>query len=139
MSENLPRLDDDDLPTAVTEGIRVTVRTRFLPERSKPMANQYLFAYEIAIENEGEEPAQLLTRHWIITDANGQVEEVRGDGVVGEQPELDPGQGFSYTSFCPLATETGVMTGSYGMVRPDGRKFDVVVPDLELGRPYVVN
>ena len=139
MAEKDEQDEQEILPTATTEGIRVTVRTRYLPERSKPMANQYVFAYEITLENEGEEPAQLMTRHWIIFDADGRKQEVRGEGVVGEQPLLEAGDEFSYTSFCPLSTSWGSMRGTYGMVRPDGRTFDAVIPEFILGEPEVVN
>jgi len=126
-------------PEAVTEGIRIAVRTVFVPERSNPEGGVYFFAYQVTIANEGDEPAQLLTRHWIISDAVGNVEEIAGDGVVGETPLIDPGESYSYTSFCPLRTETGTMEGTYGMVRPDGRRFDAVIPKFTLEEPYLIN
>ncbi len=124
---------------AVTEGIRITVRTTFVPERSNPRENYFFFAYEVTLRNEGDEPAQLLTRHWIITDARGHIEEVVGDGVVGESPFLNPGDEYSYTSFCPLRTETGTMHGTYGMVRPDGSQFNARIAPFALIEPYTIN
>jgi ApaG protein len=124
---------------AVTQGIRISVRSAFVPERSNPRDNYFLFTYEVTIANDGERPARLLTRHWIITDAAGEVQEVEGDGVVGETPYLEPGDSFTYTSFCPLRTETGTMEGSYGMVRPDGERFDAVIPTFTLVEPYTIN
>jgi ApaG protein len=127
------------VPEAVTEGIRVSVRSAFVPERSNPHDSYYFFAYEVTIANDGDEPAQLTTRHWIITDSDGNVEEVVGDGVVGESPYLGPGESFTYTSFCPLRTEMGTMHGTYGMVRPDGRGFDAAIPKFTLVEPYTIN
>jgi ApaG protein len=124
---------------AVTEGVRISVRTAYLPERSNPGEGLYLFTYEVTIANEGDEPVQLLTRHWIITDANGTTEEVVGPGVVGETPNLAPGEAFTYSSFCPLRTETGTMHGTYGMVRPSGRRFDATIPRFTLTEPYTIN
>lgn len=124
---------------AVTEGIRITVRTAYVPERSNPGSSYYFFAYEVTIANEGTEPAQLLTRHWIITDANGNVDEVAGEGVVGDTPNLEPGEAYTYTSFCPLRTDSGTMHGTYGMVRPDGRSFDATIPQFTLIEPYTIN
>jgi ApaG protein len=124
---------------AVTQGIRVTVRSAFLPERSSARTRQYVFAYTVTIANEGGEPAQLVTRHWIITDGNGNVQEVRGDGVVGQQPALAPGESFEYTSGCVLETPHGTMRGSYQMVRPDGRRFDAEISPFLLSQPTAVN
>ena len=127
------------MPESTTEGICISVRTAFVPERSNPRDSYFFFAYEVTIANEGDEAAQLLTRHWIITDGDGNVEEVVGDGVVGEQPYLAPGESYTYTSFCPLRTETGTMHGTYGMVRPDGRTFDALIPRFTLVEPYTIN
>lgn len=124
---------------AVTEGIRITVRSMYVPERSNPASSYWFFAYEVTIANESDEPAQLLTRHWIITDGDGAVEEVVGDGVVGETPLLAPGEAFTYTSFCPLRTESGSMQGTYGMIRPDERKFDAIIAPFTLTEPYTIN
>lgn len=124
---------------AVTDGIRVQVRSMFVPERSDPSQGEWFFAYRVRIENQGDQPAQLVSRHWIITDANGHVEEVRGPGVVGEQPLLQPGQSFEYTSACPLTTPFGTMEGSYQMVASSGRKFDATIAPFSLAEPAAVN
>lgn len=124
----------------VTEGIRVHVRSAYAPERSRPLENQWFFIYTIRISNEGTETVQLLRRHWIITDANGRVEEVEGPGVVGEQPVLAPGQSFEYTSACPLGTRFGTMHGSYTMVRRrDRSEFPVEVAPFALSEPHAIN
>jgi len=121
---------------ATTESIRVRVEPQFLPERSDPDRNVYFWAYRIEIANEGRSPAQLLSRYWRIIDANGHMEEVRGPGVVGEQPVLEPGETFVYTSGVPLATTSGLMSGSYTMVDDTGRTFDVEVPAFSLDTPF---
>jgi len=121
--------------SALTDGIRVTVRAQFLAEQSAPEKSRYVFAYTVAIANEGGEPAQLRTRHWIITDGRGKIEEVKGDGVVGEQPRLAPGQRFQYTSGCVLATPVGTMHGTYQMHRDDGSWFDAVIAPFSLVMP----
>ena len=108
------------MSTALTRGIRVTVRSQYIPERSSPKGGQYAFAYTVRIANEGPATAQLRTRHWIITDGDGKVQEVRGEGVVGEKPILKPGQAFEYTSWCMLATPHGSMRGTYQMTAEDG-------------------
>lgn len=118
--------------SATTEGIRVTVKPEYWPERSKPEAGQFAFMYTVEIANEGTEPAQLRTRHWLITDANGKVEEVRGEGVVGKQPRLAPGEKFEYTSWAMLRTPFGTMRGSYQMVRPGGRQFEARIAEFAL-------
>src|SRR5262245_55884606 len=110
--------------TAVTEGIRVTVESTYVPEQSSPRGHRYVFAYTVRIVNEGQDEAQLKSRHWVITDAKGKVEEVRGAGVVGQQPRLRPGEKFEYTSGCVLETPRGQMKGSYQMDRPDGRRVE---------------
>jgi ApaG protein len=125
--------------TAVTEGIRVTAGSRYLEARSDPRQGRYLFGYTIRIANEGGESARLLSRHWVITNAAGSTQEVKGAGVIGEQPYLRPGEGFEYDSFCPLDTEFGTMQGSYQMVRDDGRLFDVEIAPFVLARPHAVN
>ncbi|MGH8220156.1 MAG: Co2+/Mg2+ efflux protein ApaG [Steroidobacteraceae bacterium] len=119
--------------------IRVDVQTTFMPGESDPGRAKYVFAYTITIRNEGANPARLLTRHWIITDANGRVQEVRGDGVVGEQPYLKPGQGFRYTSGAMIETPVGVMQGSYQMVADDGRKFDAPIAPFRLAMPGILH
>ena len=116
---------------AVTRGVRVSVETQFSPEHSTP-GSQWFFLYTITISNEGDEPVQLLSRHWIITDATGRVEEVRGPGVVGEQPVIEPGQAFEYTSGCPFSTPFGAMEGRYEMVTGAGERFDAAVGRFEM-------
>jgi ApaG protein len=124
---------------AVTEGIRVSVRSAYVSEQSVPLAKRYVFAYTVRIDNEGPEPAQLRTRHWIITDGGGNVDQVRGPGVVGQTPLLQPGQHFEYTSGCVLQTPRGEMRGSYQMQRPDGRMFDAVIAPFVLALPHSMN
>lgn len=113
--------------TATTEGVRVDVDPRFLPEQSDVPARQYYFAYRIRIHNESDAPVRLISRHWIIVDAFGRRQEVKGDGVVGQQPRLLPGEVHEYSSFCPLQAEWGTMEGTYQMRRDDGTTFDAVV------------
>ena len=121
---------------ATTDGIKVTVRPMFLKEQSEPAENHYVWAYNVTIENLGERTVQLVNRYWRITDANGIVQEVRGPGVVGEQPVLEPGEAFEYTSGTPLTTASGVMMGTYEMEGPDGAMFDVDVPAFSLDSPH---
>jgi len=117
----------------------VRVQADYAPERSNPARAEWFFLYTIRISNEGAETVQLLTRHWIITDGNGQVEEVRGPGVVGEQPILKAGESFEYTSGCPLATPFGVMKGTYQMITAGGERFDATVAPFTLSEPYTVH
>jgi len=124
---------------ARTRGVQVKVESVFVPEQSAPHSGRWFFAYTIRIANLGEETVQLISRHWIITDANGAVEEVRGPGVVGNQPVLRPGESFEYTSFCPLPTAFGTMEGTYQMVTPDGESFDARIALFELSEPMTVN
>lgn len=111
----------------VTDGIRVRAAAQFLPNESDPDRDQYLYVYRIAISNEGDRQAKLVSRHWIILDAENNRRDVRGPGVVGETPELEPGERFEYTSGCPLSTRWGTMEGSFQMVREDGTEFDAHV------------
>jgi ApaG protein len=127
------------LSSAITQGIRVSVTTHYVPEQSSPKAHRYVFAYTIRIANEGEGVAQLRSRHWVITDSNGKVEEVRGPGVVGQQPTLRPGEHFEYTSGCVLATPRGEMHGTYQMHRPDGTRFDATIAPFALSLPHTLN
>lgn len=120
----------------VTEGIRVSVQSYFLNDQSEPENSQYVWAYRILIENEGDIPVRLLTRHWTITDSKGHRQEVIGEGVVGEQPYLAPEQEFIYTSGCPLKTPSGFMQGSYEMEDADGRIFKVAIPAFSLDSPF---
>jgi ApaG protein len=119
--------------------IRVSVETSYLPEQSDPGSERYVFSYTITIQNDGEEAAKLLRRHWIITDANGKVQEVRGDGVVGEQPHLAPGQGFRYSSGAILETPVGTMQGSYQMVTDEGQNFDAPIAPFRLAMPGILH
>jgi len=127
------------MPDAVTNGIRVSVRSDYVPERSSPLEGHWFFSYTIRITNEGAETAQLMSRHWIITDANGEVQEVRGPGVVGSQPVLGPGEFFEYTSACPLPTPFGAMRGTYRMTTAGGSSFDVEIPSFPLSEPFAIN
>lgn len=124
---------------AVTDGLRVEAEARYSPEHSQPGANHWFFVYTIRISNEGTESCQLLSRHWIIRDATGRVEEVRGAGVVGEQPVLEPGDHFEYTSGCPLPTPFGSMEGSYEMARESGGRFDAQIARFELREPSAIH
>jgi ApaG protein len=119
--------------------IEIDVATRFLDEQSAPEADRYVFAYTIRIHNRGDVPARLISRHWIITDANGKVQEVRGPGVVGEQPWLRPGEEFEYTSGAVLETALGTMHGSYQMVADDGTEFDAPIAPFTLSIPRTLH
>jgi ApaG protein len=119
--------------------ITVAVLTRYIAEQSQPDADRYVFAYTIRIANAGSVAARLISRHWLITDANGKVEEVRGDGVVGEQPWLRPGEDFHYTSGAVLETPVGTMRGSYHMLADDGRHFDATIAQFTLSVPRTVH
>jgi ApaG protein len=113
----------------------VSVVPQFLAEQSNPDEDEYLFAYTVTVRNTGEVTAKLVSRHWIITDADGDVQEVRGLGVVGQQPLLKPGESFEYTSGCALATPVGTMKGAYQMVADDGTQFDAAIPEFLLATP----
>jgi ApaG protein len=119
--------------------IEVTVATRFLDDQSVPRENRFVFAYTVDIRNTGAVPAKLLSRHWVITDANGKVQEVRGDGVVGEQPRMAPGEAFQYTSGAVLETALGTMRGSYQMLADDGTRFDAPIPEFVLTIPRTLH
>lgn len=122
--------------TATTRSIKVSVNATWLPRESDPSQNRYFWRYDIEITNEGGETVQLMTRHWIIIDGHGHRKEVRGDGVIGEQPKLLPGATFSYASGTPLATDTGFMQGTYHMITDTGEGFDVEIPAFSLDSPY---
>jgi ApaG protein len=124
---------------AVTHNVRVEVESQYAPEHSQPFQNEWFFHYTVRITNEGDETVQLISRHWIITDATGHTDEVQGPGVVGEQPVLAPGESFQYTSGCPLRTSSGVMRGTYHMVDEDGGHFDVEIAAFALHEPYTVH
>lgn len=124
----------------VTRGVRIQVRPRFIPEQSDPDNGQWLFAYHITIRNQGGETVQLISRHWVITNGEGKVEEVRAPGVVGYQPVLKPGEEFEYTSGCPLTTPVGTMHGEFNMVVPgSGEKFDAKIEPFRLAVPKALN
>jgi len=119
--------------------LTVTVRTQYLPEQSEPERANYVFAYAITIKNTGQVTAQLISRHWIITDANNHIEEVRGLGVIGHQPLLQPGEQFEYTSGCALKTPHGTMIGSYFCVAEDGEQFEAKIPEFVLSLPRTLH
>jgi ApaG protein len=124
---------------AVTRNVRVAVRSEYAADRSRPQEQQWFFLYTITLTNQGTEIVQLLTRHWIITDGDGRIEEVRGPGVVGQQPILNPGESFTYTSGCPLGTSFGMMEGTYQMSTATGEHFDVKIAPFTLSEPYTVH
>jgi ApaG protein len=125
--------------TAITNGIRVSVSSVYVPSQSSPIEHRYVFAYTVRIANEGTETAQLRTRHWVITHGNGKIEEVRGPGVVGHHPVLRPGEHFEYTSGCVLETPRGTMQGTYQMSCPDGSSFDAEIATFGLELPHSLN
>jgi ApaG protein len=120
-----------------TRNVEVSVEPEFMSDRSEPDKSRYFWAYTVDILNRGTRTVQLMSRHWIIVDGNGRQEEVRGAGVVGEQPILKAGERFRYTSGCPLTTPSGIMSGTYRMVDEDGRGFDVVIPSFSLDSPHM--
>ena len=124
---------------ATTRGIRVQVWSEFVPDRSSPRDGSYLFQYHVQIANTGTDAAQLVSREFVITNADGEVERVRGQGVVGEQPVLPPGGSFEYTSFCPLKTAVGTMQGAYQMLTADGEQFDAVIAPFTLAVPQALH
>jgi ApaG protein len=124
---------------AVTDGVRVEVIARHAAENSRPDQGEWVFQYTVRITNQSSETVQLISRHWIITDAFEHVEEVRGPGVVGEQPTLAPGESFKYSSWCPLKTPTGMMHGTYQMVRPGGESFEIEIAPFGLKARYTVH
>ena len=127
------------MPNANKYRIEVEPVAQFIPEQSDPEVNRYLFAYTVTIRNVGEVPAQLVSRHWIITDAHNEVQEVRGLGVVGKQPFLKPGESFQYSSGSSLSTPVGTMKGTYQMVAEDGTHFDADIPEFTLAMPRVLH
>ena len=137
----MPDLHSPSAPIseAITNDIRVEVMSRYAPENSKPLQDEWIFQYTVRITNQGTETVQLISRHWIITDAFDHVEEVKGPGVVGEQPVLAPGESFKYSSWCPLKTPMGTMRGTYQMARPDGEQFDIEIAPFALKARYLVN
>ena len=136
---NLERQQNEFTSEAVTRGVRVRVVSRYSREQSHPEQNRWFFIYTVTISNEGEKTVQLLTRHWIIENADGEVDEVRGDGVVGEQPILEAGEAFEYSSGCHLSTPFGSMRGTYQMLVDDGATFDATIAPFTLSEPYTVH
>lgn len=129
----------DERPKMNAPEINVSVKPNYLPEQSRPLENRYVYSYTITISNRGDRPAQLLSRRWLISDANNDMQEVKGDGVVGEQPRLAPGEEYSYTSGVVLATESGTMEGSYQMQTDDGETFDTPIPLFALVPPNAIH
>lgn len=136
LDEDAPFRQTVGMYSAVTRDIQVTVLPEFVAERSDPDESQFFWAYTIEITNLGRTAVQLVARHWRITDGNGRCEEVKGPGVVGEQPALNPGDTFRYTSGCPLTTPSGIMEGTYQMIDEDGASFDVEIPAFSLDSPF---
>ena len=123
----------------VTDNVRVQVKPAFWPERSQPQNGQFAFTYSVTIVNEGQAPAQLQSRHWVITDASGRVEEVKGEGVVGKKPLLKPGERFEYTSWTRLATPRGRMRGTYFCMTDEARPFEAEIPEFELSQAHALH
>ena len=119
--------------------IEVSVKVTYLPDQSNISGSQYAYAYTITITNNGESGAQLRTRHWLIQDESGEVEDVIGEGVIGQQPHLSPGESFEYSSGAIISTVTGSMKGSYGMINDQGQRFDAVIPEFTLSEPYTLH
>jgi len=124
---------------ALTRGVRVRVQAEYSADQSAPAKNQWFFLYTVTISNESDQTVQLLTRHWLITDGTGRIEEFRGPGVVGKQPTMKPGESFEYTSGCPLSTPFGVMEGTYQMVTQNGERFDAKIAPFTLSEKYTVH
>jgi ApaG protein len=137
MADSLPK--PAPMSEAVTNHIRVEVLSRYTPENSPNLRDAWVFQYTVRITNQGLDTVQLLSRHWIITDALENTEEVKGPGVVGEQPVLAPGESFKYSSWCPLKTPTGTMRGTYQMIGARGNQFDIEIAPFALKAPYTVN
>ena len=139
LARPVPVPDNRSMNSKTPYTIDVEVESRFVPDQSQPTDNRYVFAYTITLRNAGDTGAQLMTRHWVIKDANGKVEEVRGDGVVGEQPWMRPGESFEYTSGAVLETAVGTMEGSYSMIADDGTQFDAPIPTFVLSIPRTLH
>ena len=128
-----------DIDNRLDESIRINTQATYLEAQSDPGARRYVFAYTINIYNAGDAPAQLLTRHWLITDADGRIQEVHGDGVIGEQPNILPGESHTYSSGAIIETPVGTMEGRYGMINAAGTRFDAAIPVFRLAVPGVLN
>ena len=139
----LPGMSEGDVPVSrsevTTEGLRVEVEARYSSTHSSPETGRWFFLYTIRVSNESPEPVQLMSRHWVISDGTGRVEEVRGEGVVGEQPAIDPGDAFQYTSGCPLPTPFGSMEGNYEILRHDGSSFRARIAPFDLSQPRALH
>jgi ApaG protein len=133
------RSDIGPISDTVTHHIRVEVLARYSPENSRPVEDEWVFQYTVRITNQGSDTVQLLSRHWIITDALEHIEEVKGPGVIGEQPVLAPGESFKYSSWCPLKTPTGMMRGTYRMARAGGTQFDIEIAPFGLKARFTVH
>jgi ApaG protein len=134
-----PRPQPGPMSDATTNNIRVEVLSEYLPDSSKPLEDEWVFQYTVRITNQGSQTVQLLSRHWIITDALEHTKEVKGPGVVGEQPVLAPGESFKYSSWCPLKTPLGMMHGTYQMATPSGNQFDIEIAPFALKARYTVH
>jgi ApaG protein len=127
------------MPDAITKRVHIHVDSEYLEEESQPDKESYVFTYHITISNHGQEPVQLISRHWVITNADGITEEIQGPGVVGQQPVISPGTSYNYTSFCPLNTPVGSMQGTYHMITGDRSPFEAVIPPFTLAVPGSIN
>ena len=134
-----PRPHPAPISEAITRNIRVEVLSRYSPEHSQPLNDEWMFQYTVRITNQSEETVQLISRHWVIVDGLDRMREVKGPGVVGEQPVLAPGESYKYSSWCPLKTPTGTMRGTYQMVGSDGGQFDIEIAPFALRARYAVN
>jgi ApaG protein len=134
-----PRPQPAPISEAITRNIRVEVLSRYSPEHSQPLNDEWMFQYTVRITNQSEETVQLISRHWVIVDGLDRMREVKGPGVVGEQPVLAPGESYKYSSWCPLKTPTGTMRGTYQMVGSDGGQFDIEIAPFALRARYAVN
>ena len=130
-----PRTAGADAYSATTGGVRVVVRPRYAPDRSDPARSRFVWTYHVRVENLGDQCVRLVARHWVITDALNRTEDVRGPGVVGEQPVVKPGESYEYVSACPLPTASGAMEGSYSMIAEDGTAFEAAIPAFSLHLP----
>ena len=135
-----PELHSFFMETLITQGIKISVEPYYVPDESMPVQQRYVYAYRIVIENQSRQVVQLLRRHWVILESNGARREVEGEGVIGEQPTLEPGQVYQYSSWCPMTTDMGKMSGTYLMERKeDGQQFEVKIPAFRLVPPFKLN
>ena len=132
-------IESEKIPEAITSGIKVQVVSKYIPEHTNPDIPRYFFAYWVTITNESETAIKLMDRHWEITDAIGKLKVVDGEGVIGKQPIIKPGESFSYNSFCPIETEFGMMTGHFQVKREDGHFMKIEIPQFQLTSPFSIN